>query len=150
MLSSFPPTLVSKILSRCGALRCTNVILGKRVTAAWICPHNRTMVSHWEERNGRETLIAAAFHGPLNPTDQAREICMNTFNNGQPSFMLKTEGIEIPRTIRKDPTPRLHDSSSDLLLAGWRHKRKENSLVSVKFIHVNYSLVMTQFDGQFL
>ncbi|KAK0237330.1 hypothetical protein EDD85DRAFT_1008477 [Armillaria nabsnona] len=141
LLSSFPPTLVSKILSRCGALRCTNVILGSHLlellvavravgikrlrtrylpypcsfrsppcsnyntTAVWIRPHDRAMVSHWEERNGREMLIAAIFHSPLDPTDQvrARKICMNTFNNGQPSIVMKTEGIENPRTIRKGP-----------------------------------------------
>ncbi len=82
-LSSFPPTLVSKISSRRGALRCTDVILGKRGTAVWIRPHDRAMVSHWEEHDGCETLIAAVFPGPLNPTDQVRvrEVCMNNLNN---------------------------------------------------------------------
>ncbi|KAK0421762.1 hypothetical protein EV421DRAFT_1915386 [Armillaria borealis] len=57
-LSSFPPPLVSKILSRRGALRCTDVILDTRATAVWIFPHDRAMVSHWEEHDGCETLIA--------------------------------------------------------------------------------------------
>ncbi|PBK86041.1 hypothetical protein ARMGADRAFT_1169269 [Armillaria gallica] len=82
-LSSFPPTLVSKISSRRGALRCTDVILGKRGTAVWIRPHDRAMVSHWEEHDGCETLIAAVFPGPLNPTTEVRvrEVRMNTENN---------------------------------------------------------------------
>ncbi|KAK0189346.1 hypothetical protein F5146DRAFT_981897 [Armillaria mellea] len=82
-LSSFPPTLVSKISSRRGALRCTDVILGNRATAVWIRPHDRAMVPHWEEHDGCETLIAAVFPGPLNPTAQVRvrEVCMNSLNN---------------------------------------------------------------------
>ncbi|KAK0237325.1 hypothetical protein EDD85DRAFT_770504 [Armillaria nabsnona] len=82
-LSSFPPTLTSKVSSRRGALRCTDVILGTRGTAVWIRPHDRAMVPHWEEHDGCETLIAAVFPGPLNPTDQVRvrEVCMNNLNN---------------------------------------------------------------------
>ncbi|SJL17333.1 uncharacterized protein ARMOST_20883 [Armillaria ostoyae] len=67
--SSFPPTLSSKVSSHHGALRCTDVILGKRDTAVRIHPHDRTMVSHLEEHNSYETLIAAVFPGPLNPPD---------------------------------------------------------------------------------
>ncbi|PBK86052.1 hypothetical protein ARMGADRAFT_1086815 [Armillaria gallica] len=59
-LSSFPPTLVSKISPRRGALRCI---------AVWIRSHDRVMVSHWEEHDSCETPIAAVFPGPLNPTD---------------------------------------------------------------------------------
>ncbi|SJL10793.1 uncharacterized protein ARMOST_14187 [Armillaria ostoyae] len=82
-LSSFPSAVVSKISSRRGALRCTDVILGKRATAVWIRPHDRAMVSHWEEHDGCETLIAAVFPGPLNRTAQVRvrEVCMNSLNN---------------------------------------------------------------------
>ncbi|KAK0216390.1 hypothetical protein IW262DRAFT_1276639 [Armillaria fumosa] len=82
-LSSFPPTLTSKVSSRRGALRCTDVILGKRATAVWIRPHERAMVPHWEEHDGREMLIAAAFPGPLNLSTQVRvrEVCMNPLNN---------------------------------------------------------------------
>ncbi|KAK0483000.1 hypothetical protein EDD18DRAFT_1200523 [Armillaria luteobubalina] len=82
-LSSFPPTLTSKVASRRGALRCADVILGKRGTAVWIRPHERAMVPHWEEHEGCETLIAAVFPGPLNPTAQVRirEVCMNSLNN---------------------------------------------------------------------
>ncbi|SJL10796.1 uncharacterized protein ARMOST_14190 [Armillaria ostoyae] len=82
-LASFPPALTSKISSRRGALRCTDVILGKRATAVWIRPHDRAMVSHWEEHDGCETLIAAVFPGPLNPTGEVRvrQVCMNPLNN---------------------------------------------------------------------
>ncbi|KAK0470226.1 uncharacterized protein EV420DRAFT_1258549 [Desarmillaria tabescens] len=82
-LSSFPPTLTSKISSRRGALRCTDVILGKRGTAVWIRPHDRAMVSHWEEHDGCETLMAAVFPGPLNSSGQVRvrEVCSNPLNN---------------------------------------------------------------------
>ncbi|SJL17370.1 uncharacterized protein ARMOST_20920 [Armillaria ostoyae] len=82
-LSSFPPTLVSKISSRHGALRCTDVILGKWATAVWIRPHDRVMVSHWEEHDSCETLIAAVFPGPLSPTAEVhvREVCVNSLNN---------------------------------------------------------------------
>ncbi|PBK61097.1 hypothetical protein ARMSODRAFT_897248 [Armillaria solidipes] len=82
-LASFPPTLTSKISSRRGALRCTDVILGKRATAVWIRPHDRAMVSHWEEHDGCETFIAAVFPGPLNPTGEVRvrQVCMNPLNN---------------------------------------------------------------------
>ncbi len=82
-LSSFPPTLTSKVSLRRGALRCTNVILGKRATTVWIRPPDRAMVSHWEEHDGCETLIAAVFSGPLNPTAhvRVREVCMNGRNN---------------------------------------------------------------------
>ncbi|SJL17353.1 uncharacterized protein ARMOST_20903 [Armillaria ostoyae] len=81
-LSSFPPIFTSKISSRCRALRCTDVIFGKRVTAIWIHPHDRALVSHWEEHGGCETLIAVVFPGPSNPTDQVRvrEVCMNSLN----------------------------------------------------------------------
>ncbi|SJL17345.1 uncharacterized protein ARMOST_20895 [Armillaria ostoyae] len=70
-LSSFPPTLVSKILSRRRALRCTDVILDKRATPVWICPY------------GCETLIAAVFPGLLNPKAEVhvRSVCMNTLND---------------------------------------------------------------------
>ncbi|KAK0443451.1 uncharacterized protein EV420DRAFT_1649260 [Desarmillaria tabescens] len=56
--------LNSKISSWHGALRCTDVILGKRGTAVWIRPHDRAMVSHWEEHDGCETLMAAIFPSP--------------------------------------------------------------------------------------
>ncbi|KAK0433876.1 hypothetical protein EV421DRAFT_1993927 [Armillaria borealis] len=78
LLSSFPQTLTSKVSSRCGPLRCTD----ERATAVWICPHDRTMVSHWEEHDGCETLIAAVFPGPLNPSTEVhvREVCVNSLN----------------------------------------------------------------------
>ncbi|SJL17337.1 uncharacterized protein ARMOST_20887 [Armillaria ostoyae] len=82
-LSSFPPTLTSKVSSQRGALRCTDIILGKRVSVVWICPHDRAMVSHWEEHDSWEMLISAVFPGLLNPTTEVHvcEVCMNTLNN---------------------------------------------------------------------
>ncbi|KAK0189350.1 hypothetical protein F5146DRAFT_981902 [Armillaria mellea] len=82
-LSSFPPILTSKVSSRRGALRYTDVILGKRAIAVWICPHERAMVPHWGEHDGCATLIAAVFPDPLNPTTQVRvrEVCINSLND---------------------------------------------------------------------
>ncbi|KAG7441270.1 uncharacterized protein BT62DRAFT_974991 [Guyanagaster necrorhizus] len=83
-LSSFPPTLISRISSRRGALRCPDIILGKRGTAVWIRPHDRALVSHWEEQeNSCETLMTAVFPGSLNHTEnvRVRDVCMNTLNN---------------------------------------------------------------------
>ncbi len=81
-LPPFLPILTSRVSSQRGALRCTDVILGKRA-AIWIRPHDRAMVSHREEHDGCKTLIAAVLPGPLNPTTQVRvrEICINGFNN---------------------------------------------------------------------
>ncbi|PBK86122.1 hypothetical protein ARMGADRAFT_1066725 [Armillaria gallica] len=81
-LSSFPLILTSKVSSRRRAVRCTGIILGKQATAAWICPHDCAMVSHWEEHGGCETLIAAVFPSLLNPTTElrVREVCMNDLN----------------------------------------------------------------------
>ncbi|PBK61091.1 hypothetical protein ARMSODRAFT_1065526 [Armillaria solidipes] len=55
-----------------------DVIFGKRIR-----PHDRAMVSHWEEHDGCETLITAVFPGPLNPTTEVRvrEDCMYSLNN---------------------------------------------------------------------
>ncbi|KAK0200659.1 hypothetical protein DFS33DRAFT_1265690 [Desarmillaria ectypa] len=77
-LSSFPPTLVSKVSSRSGPLHCTDIILGKHATAVWIHLHKHIIGPHWEKM-----LIAAIFPGPLNPTAQVRvrEVCLNTVNN---------------------------------------------------------------------
>ncbi|PBK61063.1 hypothetical protein ARMSODRAFT_1089922 [Armillaria solidipes] len=63
--------------------RCTNVILGKWATTAWIRTHDRAMVSHLEEHNDCETLIAAVLTCPLNSIEQVRtcEVCMNSLNN---------------------------------------------------------------------
>ncbi|KAK0445680.1 uncharacterized protein EV420DRAFT_1276985 [Desarmillaria tabescens] len=79
-LSSFPPILTSKISSRRGVLRCTGVILGKCGTAIWIRPY-REMTFPDEEHH--ETLMAAVFPGPLNPTAQprVREVFSNPLNN---------------------------------------------------------------------
>ncbi len=41
------------------------------------------MVSHWEEPDDWETLIAAVFPSPLNPKAEVRvqDVCMNSLNN---------------------------------------------------------------------
>ncbi len=41
------------------------------------------MVSHWEEHDDCETLIATVFPGPLNPKADVRvqDVCMNSLNN---------------------------------------------------------------------
>ncbi len=79
-LSSFLTILANRVSSQRGVLRCTDVILGKRATSVWIRPHDRAMVSHWEEHDAYKTLIAAVFPCPLNPTAQGcvREVCMNS------------------------------------------------------------------------
>ncbi|SJL17344.1 uncharacterized protein ARMOST_20894 [Armillaria ostoyae] len=61
--------------------RCTNVILGKWATTAWIRTHDHALVSHSEEHNECETLIAAVLTGPLNSIEQVRKVCMNSLNN---------------------------------------------------------------------
>ncbi|PBK61058.1 hypothetical protein ARMSODRAFT_1065477 [Armillaria solidipes] len=78
-----PLPLFLQLSSRCGVLRCLDVILGKWAIALWIRPHDRAMVSHWEEHDGSETLIAAVFSAPLNPTAKVRicEVYMNSLNN---------------------------------------------------------------------
>ncbi|PBK86113.1 hypothetical protein ARMGADRAFT_1086873 [Armillaria gallica] len=82
-LSSFPPTLTSKASSQCRALPCTDAIVGKQATAIWIHPHDRTMVSHCEEYDGCEMLIATVVPAPLNSSAEVRvrEVCMNTLNS---------------------------------------------------------------------
>ncbi len=79
-LSSFLTILANRVSSQRGVLWCTDVILGKRATAVWIRPHDRAMVSHWEEHDAYKTLFAAVFLGPLSPTAQGcvREVCMNS------------------------------------------------------------------------
>ncbi|PBK86088.1 hypothetical protein ARMGADRAFT_1086845 [Armillaria gallica] len=60
-LTSFLTTLTSRVSSHRRILRCTDVILGKRATSVSIRPHDRAMVSHWEEHDAYETFIAAVF-----------------------------------------------------------------------------------------
>ncbi|PBK86127.1 hypothetical protein ARMGADRAFT_1066728 [Armillaria gallica] len=85
-LSSSLPTLVSKIVFRHGALRCTDVVLCKSATTVWILPHDRAMVSHWEKHDGREIHTAAVVPGPFSPNAEVRvcEGCMNGLNNWAP------------------------------------------------------------------
>ncbi|KAK0443445.1 uncharacterized protein EV420DRAFT_1025373 [Desarmillaria tabescens] len=79
-ISSFPPTFTSEITSQCGSLQCTDVILGKCETAVWIRPYR---VMTFPDQEHRETLMAAVFPGPLNPTakPRVREVCPNPLNN---------------------------------------------------------------------
>ncbi|PBK86163.1 hypothetical protein ARMGADRAFT_1169300 [Armillaria gallica] len=55
----------NEVSSRCGPLRCTDVILGKRANAVSISPRDPTPVSQWEEHDGL----------------RIREVCMNTLND---------------------------------------------------------------------
>ncbi|PBK86136.1 hypothetical protein ARMGADRAFT_1086890 [Armillaria gallica] len=95
-LSSFPPTLISKISSRRGALRCTDVILGKRGIAVWILRPSRYLhlkrelsdVPTYSSENAPlhvacETLVATVCPGPLNPTVEVRfyDACLNLLEN---------------------------------------------------------------------
>ncbi|PBK58581.1 hypothetical protein ARMSODRAFT_983738 [Armillaria solidipes] len=69
-LSSFPPTLVSKISSQRGALRCTDIILDKRATAVWIRPHDRVIVSlEYSLHSGQYNLGTA----PLSEKDLGKD-----------------------------------------------------------------------------
>ncbi|SJL17319.1 uncharacterized protein ARMOST_20868 [Armillaria ostoyae] len=71
-LSSFPPILTSNISYRCRTLRNSGVMLGKCATAVWI---------HSLEHG--ETLVAAVYPGPLNPTAavRLRVVCSNPMDN---------------------------------------------------------------------
>ncbi|KAK0433888.1 hypothetical protein EV421DRAFT_1842504 [Armillaria borealis] len=73
-LSSFPPILTSNISYPCGILRSSGVILGKCATAVWI---------HSLEHDDCETLVAAVYPGPLNPTAavRLRVVCSNPMDN---------------------------------------------------------------------
>ena len=71
----FPPTLTSQVHAIRGPLRCRDVILGRCGTAVWIHPRDRAvvgLVSNEElpaqaiyTSSGHESLVAAAFPGPL-------------------------------------------------------------------------------------
>ncbi|SJL17342.1 uncharacterized protein ARMOST_20892 [Armillaria ostoyae] len=52
-----------------GVLRCPDAILCKRAIAVWIRPHNRPMVSHWEEHDGSEnsSQLSSPLHLILPP-----------------------------------------------------------------------------------
>ncbi|KAK0433885.1 hypothetical protein EV421DRAFT_1842492 [Armillaria borealis] len=73
-LSSFPPILTSDISYRCGTFKNTGFMLGKSATAVWIHPN---------EHDGSQTLAAAVYPGPLNPTAEVRvrDVCSNPLNN---------------------------------------------------------------------
>ncbi|PBK61044.1 hypothetical protein ARMSODRAFT_1025955 [Armillaria solidipes] len=75
-LDCFPPILTSTISSRHGAHRSANIILGKRGTAVWICARQ-------EHDDDCETLVAAVYPGPLNPTGEVHvhDVCSNPLKN---------------------------------------------------------------------
>ena len=99
----FPPILVSQVSARRGSLRCRRVILGKCGTAVWIQPQDRALIGlasfHHDHPHqairfvpGHETVVAAAFPGPLAPPKdevddsgvmqaQSRALCSNSLNN---------------------------------------------------------------------
>ncbi len=71
-VSSFPPTLISKVSSRCGALRCTDVILGKWTTTVWIRPHDHAIVSLGGTRQLRDAHLSCL---PRSAQPQSRSPC---------------------------------------------------------------------------
>ncbi|KAK0216411.1 hypothetical protein IW262DRAFT_1400068 [Armillaria fumosa] len=73
-LPSFPPILTSRISYRCRTFQTTGFMLGKRATAVWIQPN---------DLDGSQTLVAAVYPGPLNPTAEVRirNVCSNPLNN---------------------------------------------------------------------
>ncbi|KAK0471206.1 hypothetical protein IW261DRAFT_1572231 [Armillaria novae-zelandiae] len=68
-LSSFPPTLTSKVSSLTQELfDAPTVILGERATAMYVYVHMiAQMVSQWEEHDGYEKLITAVFPRSAEP-----------------------------------------------------------------------------------
>lgn len=91
----FPPTLSTQVTSTRGSLRCRDVILGPCGTAVWIQPQDRAVVgliSTDEDypaqlihtRSGHESIVAAAFPGPLRSdetTSRSRTLFTNRLNN---------------------------------------------------------------------
>jgi len=77
----FPPVLTSKVISRRGSLRCTDVLLGRLGSALWLQPKDRTVAGLcWTAddaltgpHNGEcskyryESLVAGIFPGTLFP-----------------------------------------------------------------------------------
>ncbi|KAF9018603.1 hypothetical protein BDZ89DRAFT_1073719 [Hymenopellis radicata] len=80
----FPPVAAAGISSPRGALRCPDVVLGRYGTAVWISPQERTMVvDEASDLLSKETLVAAAFPGPLNVDSRVTAVKMytNSLNN---------------------------------------------------------------------
>ncbi|KAG6852862.1 hypothetical protein C0991_008497 [Blastosporella zonata] len=79
----FPPPLVAKVPAVRGSTRCRKVVLGPCGTAAWIQPQDRAVVGlAWtgiaeyppqviHPASGNESLMVAAFPGPLAPDDDS-------------------------------------------------------------------------------
>jgi len=75
----FPPTLMTQVHAVRGPLRCRDVILGRCGTAVWIQPRDRAVVGLLSNdgfpaqaiyaASGHESLVAAAFPGPLAASD---------------------------------------------------------------------------------
>ncbi len=77
----FPPVATAGISTPHGALRCPDVVLGRYGTAVWISPQERTMVvDEASDLLSKETLVAAAFPGPLN-VDSPRVTAVKMFTN---------------------------------------------------------------------
>ncbi|KAF5389847.1 hypothetical protein D9757_003652 [Collybiopsis confluens] len=104
----FPPIRTSQVISTRGPLRCTSLVLGKAGTAIWVKPGDRashgllpldsypnlidiaqlgvdsilTSSGH-VDRKDSESLVAAVFPGPLNPSNKVRtqKICANDLKN---------------------------------------------------------------------
>lgn len=73
-LSSFPQKLTSNISYRCRAFLSIGFVLSKRATAVSIRPQNH---------DDCETLVAAVYPGPFNPTTEVRvrDVFSNPLNN---------------------------------------------------------------------
>lgn len=79
----FPPVLTSKVVSRRGSLRCTDVLLGRLGTALWLQPKDRSVSGlYWtaddalagpqnaeRSKYRYESLVAGIFPGTLFPGD---------------------------------------------------------------------------------
>jgi hypothetical protein len=81
----FPPTLCATAQSVGGSLQCTNVISGPCGTAVWIHPRDRASAGlvAVQVSTGSESLIAAAFPGPLNDGEkvETKTLWMNPLND---------------------------------------------------------------------
>lgn len=98
----FPPTLVAQVPALRGSLRCCRVILGRCGTAAWIQPQDRAVVGlalanedypqqAIQSASGHESIMVAAFPGPLAPqgsseydgmtTIGSEKLCTNRLND---------------------------------------------------------------------
>ncbi|PBK61046.1 hypothetical protein ARMSODRAFT_1089918 [Armillaria solidipes] len=97
-LTSFPPILTSDISYRCRTFQTNGFMLGKSATAVWI---------HLNEHDGSQTLVAAVYPGPLNPTAEVhvRDVCSNPLNDwGRLDYDEDLGRIALGSTCGRDTT----------------------------------------------